>query len=210
MFSSPTPHDGPDRQPSAGIRAVEEADQKPDDDGPVEKVQLRGVVEMARGEVARHRDRDGRQDLGPARAAEVVGHPSGQNDDKGHLERRQDPDGGGGEAQDGDREGGEERGQRRLVDVAEGRVAAGDDEVELVTMEAVRSGDGQQDQEHAGRGDEDEGRDADQAGPPAAWSLADRRRLRHRVHIDTTGSLPRLGLTAPPMRYRQRHLIDPS
>ena len=63
---------------------------------------------------------------------------------RAHLEGGQHPHGGRRDAEQGDRRRGQQRRQRRLVDVAEGRVLAGHDVVHLVAVEAVGARDGQQ------------------------------------------------------------------
>ena len=92
---------------------------------------------MARGEIAREGDRDGGEQLGPARSAQVTCHEGGKGHDEPHREGGQHADGCRGEPEQGHRRGGEQRRERRLVGIAEGRVAPCDDEVELVAVEAV-------------------------------------------------------------------------
>ena len=92
---------------------------------------------MAAGEIAGDRRRDRRECLRPARTAEVAHHQRDQDHDEPHLECGQDPHGRRRDPQEGDRRGGQERRQRRLVDVAEGGMLAGDDEVHLVAVEAI-------------------------------------------------------------------------
>ena len=76
----------PTREPEAAVAAREEPDQQPQDDRPGEQVGLARRVEMARGEIARQRGRDRREDLGSARSAQVARHERDEDDDEPHLE----------------------------------------------------------------------------------------------------------------------------
>ena len=137
LFSRPIPADDADGQPEAPIAASEQLHQQPQDDRPGEQVGLGRGVEMPAGEIARERGRDRRQDLRPSRSAEVARDERDQDHDEPHLEGGQHPHRRRRDPEQGHRRGGEQRRQRRLVDVAEGRVLAGHDEVHLVAVEAV-------------------------------------------------------------------------
>ncbi len=154
LFSRPIPAVTPTHEPQAPVAAREELHQQPQDDRPGEQVRLRRGVEMAGAEITRERRRDRREELGPARAAQVPGDERDQDHDEPHLERGQDPHGGRRDPEQGHRRGRQQRGQRRLVDVPEGRMLAGHDEVHLVAVEAVGTRKRQQPGHHQNRDDE--------------------------------------------------------
>ena len=175
MFSRPIPVDDANAEPEAPVAAREELHQQPQHDRPGEQVGLGGGVEMSSPEVAGQRGHDRRQDLRPSRPAEVARHQRDQDDDQCHLEGGQHPHGRRRDTEQGHRRGGQQRGERRLVHVAEGRVLPRHDEVHLVAVEAVLPRHGQQQCDHEA-GDH-EHRPGDVERPEA---MAGRTRVRSR------------------------------
>ena len=148
-------------QPEAPVCAREELQEEPQDDRPEEKVVGGRGVEMARGEIAREGDREGGKELRPPCPPRSRAMSAVEEDGEFHREGGEHPDSRRREPEQGHRRGRQQRRERRLIRIAEGRVAPRDDEVELVAMEAVSAGHGQQrddhqpgDQEHRPEGGE--------------------------------------------------------
>ena len=148
LFSRPIPVVTPTAEPEAPVAAREQLDQQPQDDRPGEQVGLGGGVEMARAEIAGEGGGDRRDELGASGSAKVARHERDQDDDERHLEGREHPHGRRRDAEQGHRRSGQQRRQGWLVDVAERRVLARDDEVHLVAVEAVLPRHGEQGGEH--------------------------------------------------------------
>jgi hypothetical protein len=96
---------------------------------------------MTSAQVDRERSGDRCEDLRATASSEIARDQADDDDDEPHLDRRQKARRGRRQPEQCHGRGREQRRQRRLVDVAERRVPAGDDVVHLVAVEAVGAGD---------------------------------------------------------------------
>ena len=119
---------------------------------PQEQVQRGGVVHVHGGEDDRgaRGGQRGQHPPEPARA-EQRGAPGRDDDDGAARERGDDPDRGRAHPQHAGDDPGQQRGERRLVHVAEGEMPPGLDEVQLVLHEAVSAADRELQRNQGGR-----------------------------------------------------------
>jgi hypothetical protein len=168
---------GPDRHPPARVLADEQLHDQQQRGRPEDEVGRGGGQFVHRAEVlaASRRGERGEKLPGPARP-EHPAHRGGGHDQRGERERGHHPQRDQG-VPAGDRgEPGQQRGQRWLIDIAEGQVPPGRQEVKLVTHIAVARTDGHLGHERGHRDDRDSepwrAAGAGRAGAPDAAARA--------------------------------------
>jgi hypothetical protein len=109
------------------------------------------------GEYRRDQRGHRRRHLRRAPAAELPGHPSGEEDQQGASEGRKEADGEERIAESPAPERGDRRDQRRVIDIAPRQVLAAGDEVQLVDPVAVAPAEGEMERQD-GEGDRPESR----------------------------------------------------
>jgi len=141
-----------DQRPQPHVSGAGQAREEQQRQRPEQQVVGCGAMEVPdRDDDARAGDAGRRQELRAAATAEFAGEHPADHRHRPDRQRRQQPQAeqGVAEGEAGDRR--QRRGQRRLVDVPPGQVLGGHQEVELVAVVAVASGDGQLDRDqHSG------------------------------------------------------------
>ena len=114
--------------------------------GPEEQVEAGGSEEVVGSEQCWHGGRtQGPEELGRPLPTELAGQHPGQDHRAGPGERRPQPQSGKRDTECPQGESGHERGEDGLVDVAGGQMAGTVEEVQLITVEAVSTGEGDED-----------------------------------------------------------------
>jgi hypothetical protein len=127
-----------DGHPPATVLAEQQLDDEQQRYAPEQEIrggrgqQVHGAQELGTG-----RGGQRGEDLAGGAGAEQAAHRGGQRDQRGHHQRRDQAQGEQRVARHGGGEAGQQRGEGRLVDVAERRVLAGGQEVQLITVISV-------------------------------------------------------------------------